>query len=102
MRRARCRRGTRGGADFSSPERLRMLECGTNQLVRRLVMPKFTFACLALVSMAGIAAHAADQADLQPVLNDGEQTLKFDWPAIEVGTGEYEEGPTGVTVFHFP
>lgn len=36
-----------------------------------------------------------------PVLNAGDKVLKFDWPAIQVGTGEYEEGPTGVTVFHF-
>lgn len=65
-------------------------------------MPKFTLACAVVLSMAGIVTNAAEQAQLQPVLNDGEQTLKFDWPAIRVGTGEYEEGPTGVTVFHFP
>src|SRR4051812_1384660 len=49
------------------------------------------------------AALAAQQGHLTPVLNDdGDRVLKFDWPAIHVGTGEYEEGPTGVTVFHFP
>ncbi|WP_241505916.1 P1 family peptidase [Parahaliea mediterranea] len=35
------------------------------------------------------------------LLNAGERTLTFDWPMIRVGTGEYPEGPTGVTVFHF-
>lgn len=65
-------------------------------------MSKFPLACVVALSMTGIVAQAAEQSDLQPVLNDGEQTLKFDWPAIHVGTGEYEEGPTGVTVFHFP
>lgn len=55
-----------------------------------------------LLSITAVAARAADQASLQPVLNGGERTLEFDWPAVHVGTGEYEEGPTGVTVFHFP
>lgn len=27
---------------------------------------------------------------------------KFDFPGIRVGVAEYQEGPTGVTVFHFP
>jgi len=44
----------------------------------------------------------ADQSGLTPVLNAGEQTLRFDWPAVRIGTAEYEEGPTGVTVIHFP
>jgi len=44
----------------------------------------------------------ADQPGLTPVLNAGEKTLQFDWPALRIGTGEYEEGPTGMTVIHFP
>ena len=28
--------------------------------------------------------------------------LQFDWPAIQVGIGSYEEGPTGLTIFRFP
>jgi L-aminopeptidase/D-esterase-like protein len=36
------------------------------------------------------------------VVNAGSRVLQFDWPALRVGTGEYEEGPTGVTVIHFP
>ena len=26
----------------------------------------------------------------------------FDWPAVEIGIGSYEEGPTGLTIFRFP
>ncbi len=44
----------------------------------------------------------AEQSTLVPVTNAGEHLLRFDWPALSIGTGEYEEGPTGVTVFHFP
>ena len=42
------------------------------------------------------------QAALVPVINAGDRLLRFDWPALRIGTGEYEEGPTGLTVFHFP
>ncbi len=30
-----------------------------------------------------------------------DNALRFDWPMLSIGTGEYEEGPTGVTVFRF-
>lgn len=30
-----------------------------------------------------------------------EPVLRFDFPGIKIGIGEYEEGPTGCTVFHF-
>jgi L-aminopeptidase/D-esterase-like protein len=55
-----------------------------------------------LILGPGGPATAGDQQSLKPVLNSAEQTLQFDWPAISIGTGEYEEGPTGVTVFRFP
>ncbi|HTM81406.1 P1 family peptidase [Asticcacaulis sp.] len=41
------------------------------------------------------------QANLKPVLNAGGKALTFDWPMLSIGTGEYSEGPTGVTVFRF-
>ncbi len=41
------------------------------------------------------------QDSLQPVVNSAGKTLDFDWPMVRIGTGEYDEGPTGVTVFHF-
>jgi len=50
---------------------------------------------------ARAVAPTADQAALVPVINAGERLLRFDWPALRIGTGEYEEGPTGVTVFRF-
>ena len=50
---------------------------------------------------ARLATLPADQSALIPVINAGERLLRFDWPAIRIGTGEYEEGPTGVTVFQF-
>ena len=28
--------------------------------------------------------------------------LRFDFPGLEIGIAEYDEGPTGCTVFHFP
>jgi L-aminopeptidase/D-esterase-like protein len=48
-----------------------------------------------------------------PLTNDGTalvartafpsaRSLAFDFPALEVGVAEYDEGPTGCTVFHFP
>jgi L-aminopeptidase/D-esterase-like protein len=55
---------------------------------------------VAALSAAGSAP--SEQTSLNPIVNAGERTLIFDWPAIRVGTGEYAEGPTGVTVFHFP
>ena len=30
------------------------------------------------------------------------QELRFDLPGVEIGIAEYEDGPTGATVFHFP
>lgn len=42
-----------------------------------------------------------DQSTLAPVVNQSERVLQFDWPAVMVGTGQYEEGPTGVTVIRF-
>lgn len=58
-----------------------------------------------LLSLSALAAtatlHAADQSTLSPLLNQGDRVLKFDWPTLQIGTGEYAEGPTGVTVIHF-
>ena len=44
----------------------------------------------------------ADQASLVPVASINGPALTFDWPAIEVGVGSYEEGPTGLTIIRFP
>jgi L-aminopeptidase/D-esterase-like protein len=44
---------------------------------------------------------SADQSALVPVTTPMGPVLQFDWPLVSVGIGQYEEGPTGVTVFRF-
>jgi 6-aminohexanoate-oligomer endohydrolase len=43
-----------------------------------------------------------DDVTLTPQPSPGQATLDFDFPGVEVGTAEYSEGPTGVTVIHVP
>jgi 6-aminohexanoate-oligomer endohydrolase len=45
-------------------------------------------------------AHA-DQGVLEANTKINGPTLSFDWPAVEIGVGSYEEGPTGLTIIHF-
>jgi L-aminopeptidase/D-esterase-like protein len=52
--------------------------------------------------LSGDVATAADQNALVANTAIDGPALTFDWPAIEVGVGSYEEGPTGVTVIRFP
>jgi L-aminopeptidase/D-esterase-like protein len=37
-----------------------------------------------------------------PRTDVGEPALAFDLPGVEIGVAEYDDGPTGCTVFHFP
>ena len=37
-----------------------------------------------------------------PSTSDLPPCLRFDFPGLRIGIAEYSEGPTGVTVFHFP
>lgn len=69
----------------------------------RTLRPSVAAVLMAMAAWTGAWSAAADanQDGLQPVLNAGDKQLEFDWPMIEVGTGEYAEGPTGVTVFRF-
>ncbi len=39
--------------------------------------------------------------NLIPNLDIREPILKYDFPGIKIGIAQYEEGPTGCTVFHF-
>jgi L-aminopeptidase/D-esterase-like protein len=39
---------------------------------------------------------------LTPKIPDGGTALTFDFPSLEIGVAEYDEGPTGVTLFSFP
>jgi L-aminopeptidase/D-esterase-like protein len=43
-----------------------------------------------------------DNADLVPVTSFDTPDFCFDFPGLEVGVAEYDEGPTGCTVFVFP
>ncbi len=59
-----------------------------------VLMTLFCCACLA-------GEERDDQSALQPVVNATDRDFRFDWPTILVGTGEYQEGPTGLTVIRF-
>ena len=48
------------------------------------------------------AAIAAQTTHPVPVTNPGGQALTFDSPGMRIGIAEYDEGPTGTTVFYFP
>lgn len=67
----------------------------------RNLLPALTIAGLFAPWSAQCADPRDDQSTLAPVLNAGTRVLEFDWPTILVGTGEYAEGPTGVTVIRF-
>ncbi|MET8977056.1 P1 family peptidase [Streptomyces sp. NPDC004539] len=47
-------------------------------------------------------ALSNDDHDLVPRPSPGRESVAFDFPGVEVGTAEYAEGPTGVTVVHVP
>jgi L-aminopeptidase/D-esterase-like protein len=70
-------------------------------VVAAVAAASYATAAPAPAASKAVAAAAGPQDGLAPVINAGERVLRFDWPAISIGTGEYEEGPTGVTVFHF-
>lgn len=55
----------------------------------------------ALLSLLAAVPSLASQESLMPIVNRAEKMLQFHWPTLRIGTGEYAEGPTGVTVFHF-
>jgi L-aminopeptidase/D-esterase-like protein len=49
-----------------------------------------------------VAPLSNDTAELVPRTSFASRELRFDLPGLEIGVAEYEEGPTGCTVFHFP
>ena len=65
---------------------------------------RFVLAALScLAATAVLAAGArAEQSDLKPNTAINGPSLTFDWPALQIGVGSYEEGPTGLTIFRFP
>jgi len=61
------------------------------------ILPCLAFATIALAA----SAARADQADLVPDTAIHGPTVEFDWSALQIGVGSYEEGPTGLTIFRF-
>ena len=64
--------------------------------------PREAFAALLIILI--IAANCIGQASSEPVpkVDKDGPSLRFDFPGMSVGIAEYEEGPTGTTVFYFP
>jgi 6-aminohexanoate-oligomer endohydrolase len=52
--------------------------------------------------MNTVARTSNDTVELVPRTDFGGPALEFDFPGLEVGCAEYDEGPTGCTVLHFP
>jgi 6-aminohexanoate-oligomer endohydrolase len=57
---------------------------------------------VAALAIALPAVAEAQQTNLVPNTSIHGPKLEFDWPALEVAVASYEEGPTGLTIFHFP
>lgn len=70
--------------------------------MNKSLMPASVAIMAGVALLCGGVATAADQNGLVANTAIDGPALTFDWPAIEVGVGSYEEGPTGVTVIRFP
>jgi L-aminopeptidase/D-esterase-like protein len=49
-----------------------------------------------------LARVSNDNAELVPRTSFDGPEIRFDFPGLEIGVAEYDEGPTGCTVFYFP
>lgn len=49
-----------------------------------------------------VALTAPQSMPAKPSLPADGPTLRFEFPGVRIGVAEYEEGPTGATVFYFP
>jgi len=49
-----------------------------------------------------VARRSNDTLNLVPQTELHGPVLEFDFPGLEIGCAEYDAGPTGCTVFHFP
>jgi L-aminopeptidase/D-esterase-like protein len=47
-------------------------------------------------------AGAQPSGDPVPVADSTGRALRFEFPGLRIGVAEYQEGPTGTTVFYFP
>lgn len=55
----------------------------------------------ALCAMTAVPSSAQERPLVPRTAVDG-PALTFDFPGLRIGVAEYDEGPTGTTVFHFP
>lgn len=62
-------------------------------------MRKVVLFALAMCSPPAIAAQTQHPV---PRTNPSGPALTFDFPGMHIGVAEYDEGPTGTTVFYFP
>jgi 6-aminohexanoate-oligomer endohydrolase len=53
-------------------------------------------------AMAETTVANNDNTKLTPKVDLPGRKLTFDFPGVRIGCAEYDEGPTGCTVFHFP
>lgn len=59
-------------------------------------------AVLPVQAHAQAATEASPRMELVPRTSFTGPELEFDFPGLEIGVAEYEQGPTGTTVFYFP
>jgi L-aminopeptidase/D-esterase-like protein len=52
--------------------------------------------------LVSVARLSNDTLNLVPQTELDGPVLEFDFPGLEIGCAEYDAGPTGCTVFHFP
>lgn len=62
----------------------------------------FTINAAVVIALFSNLLIVLGQEPPEPKTNRGDKVLKFDFPEMLVGTAEYDEGPTGSTVFYFP
>src|SRR5688500_16090457 len=69
------------------------------------LMPSVTYRAASLLPPLALplvlVAQPARESPVPRTSSDG-PALVLDWPALHVGVAEYDEGPTGATVFYFP
>ena len=71
--------------------------------MNKLLLLTVAFAfCLCIPIAAESDSKNNDSGNLPIATDFGERVLEFDFPSFEVGIAEYPDGPTGVTVLHFP
>lgn len=70
----------------------------------KCISTMFCVGCSAwlLAGIVNAQSGGQAQAKLQPRPSADGPALEFPFETVHVGTAEYDEGPTGVTVLYFP